>query len=375
VAGRLGGFLVALVVAGAGVAPAVATAAPEAPPPRLESSTPADGARLGRAPASVTMRFSEPLGPGSTISVTDDCGRRLDDGNTQVTGSEMEVGIVEKPSGHYTASYLAEGTEEGSGSTEGSIGFDVGSGKHCGTPEFESSEPRSASILREAPRFVTIRFSAALAGSSTIEVVDQCGRRVDSGDTRVSDDEMTVSLVGRPSGHYIASYFARGAIEGSGSTSGEISFHANEGPDCGGKGAGHNHGDGDGNHKGRHDPSIKHEDEHTPQDHASGDHSPSDHSLTDPDHTTAHTSTHSGPTHSDATHEGSGSHGKERGHHGHPSGSHGGAASATEEPSSEEGLAIDPAIVPTAGAVLAALALALGLGIVGGLLLRTYATS
>lgn len=416
---RLVALSFAALVAGWGAAPAAY--AQQQPPPEgleFESSTPEDGAQLGRAPDSVTIRFNQPLESGR-ITVSDDCGRQLDDGSTEVTGSEMTVGIIEQPAGHYTASYVAEGAEEGAGRTEGSIGFDVRAGEHCGTPQLESSEPPSASILREAPRSVTIRFSAPLADSSTIEVVDQCERRVDSGTTRVSGNEMEVSLVERPAGHYVATYFAQGDMEGSGSTSGQISFHANNGPDCDGDNDNHNHGnqngngnnhngnhgnqngngnnhndghDGNGNNHNRgdgdHDDGHNAGGNHGPQNHDpgtdTGAHTPSEHSAaTDPDHTVTHSSTDP-----DGTHRGAGSHEKGGKHGGH-SRSHESAAPMIEDPSltgpadtsvaaPDDGPSSSDAItaiVPAAGALLGALAIALGLGVVGGLFLRTYATS
>jgi methionine-rich copper-binding protein CopC len=359
--------------------------------PDYVTSRPKSGAFVHRAPDSVWIRFSEDLGDSSAMQVIDECGQRVDSGVTQISGTDMETELVEKPSGEYTVTYQATGAEEGSGTTEESFTFEVHLGPSCDpTPEYEASKPADGSEVHRAPDAVWMRFSEPLGPSSSIRVVDECGRRVDTGTTRVSGDEMQTALSLKPSGHYTATYRAV-AEDGSKTTSGDISFHVHLGPSCNG-----NDHDGNGNHdgnghdgKGDHDRGGGHDAgaAHGPQDPGAGTHTeghePSEHATADAGHTTE-----DGSTHSDGAHAGAEGHAKD-GKHGHHSGGHESAAPLLEDPSlndspttaiaapdddasSNGGIA---AIAPTATALLGALAVALGLGLVGGLFLRSYATS
>ncbi len=67
-------------------------AAPASAAPTYESSEPAAGSTAHKPPERVSVTFSEPLDPSSELTVTDDCGRRIDDGEVEVLGMEMSVG-------------------------------------------------------------------------------------------------------------------------------------------------------------------------------------------------------------------------------------------------------------------------------------------
>jgi methionine-rich copper-binding protein CopC len=100
--------------------------------PEYRSSDPADGEKLHEAPETVTITFSEPVQEdGSTITISDHCGNRLDDKNLQVSLTEMSVGVAKTPAGHYEVEYVATGLAGATGSTEGSFGFTVHAGKTC----------------------------------------------------------------------------------------------------------------------------------------------------------------------------------------------------------------------------------------------------
>ena len=63
----------------------------------------------------------------------------------------------------------------------------------------DHAEPRVGNKVATAPREVTLWFTQKLEPAfSTIEVTDSAGQRVDSGKTRVSGSQMSVSL--RPGG-------------------------------------------------------------------------------------------------------------------------------------------------------------------------------
>ena len=117
---------VALLAAPGAAAGAVAPVAPE-----YASSEPADGAELHQAPDTVTATFSEPLDPGSEMSVEDSCGNQIDDGNVEVSLTEMSVGIASKPSGRYHVAYVARGLAGATGSNEGHFTFTVHAGPDC----------------------------------------------------------------------------------------------------------------------------------------------------------------------------------------------------------------------------------------------------
>jgi len=112
-------------------APAVASAANVAP--QYVSSDPEDGAELhDGAPERVSFTFSEPLDDSSEIQVRDECGRRVDDGKTEVELNSMSVALAQKPSGRYEAFYKARGVGGLTGESLGGITFTVHGGPSCG---------------------------------------------------------------------------------------------------------------------------------------------------------------------------------------------------------------------------------------------------
>jgi methionine-rich copper-binding protein CopC len=67
----------------------------------------------------------------------------------------------------------------------------------------DHAEPRVGNKVATAPREVTLWFTQKLeAAFSTITVTDPAGQRVDSGKTRVSGNQMSVSLRGGGPGTY-----------------------------------------------------------------------------------------------------------------------------------------------------------------------------
>lgn len=121
--------LLLAVAVGWGV-PAAASAI--APPPEYESSEPADGERLHRPPSEVTITFSEPIDPSSTMKVLDECGRVVDDRRPTVTLNEISVKLAWTPSGDYRVEYEAKSVPSGlAGTAEGSFRFSVHAGRPC----------------------------------------------------------------------------------------------------------------------------------------------------------------------------------------------------------------------------------------------------
>lgn len=99
--------------------------------PEYQSSEPSDGAAMHEAPDEVEVTFSEPLDPGSSVTVSDACDNQVDDGATQVSGTTMSVGLEEKPSGRYLVEYVARGIGGLTGETEGSFSFIAHGGPAC----------------------------------------------------------------------------------------------------------------------------------------------------------------------------------------------------------------------------------------------------
>jgi methionine-rich copper-binding protein CopC len=116
--------------AGASVIAIQAQDAAAAAPDYL-SSEPENGAMLEEAPSEVSVTFDEPIDPDSSLSVSDECGRKLDDGNVQVNPNSMSVGIALKPSGTYTVTYFVKGLGGVTGQQTGTFSFMVHSGQAC----------------------------------------------------------------------------------------------------------------------------------------------------------------------------------------------------------------------------------------------------
>jgi methionine-rich copper-binding protein CopC len=99
--------------------------------PQYVSSDPAKGESLHEAPERVEVTFSEPLDPSSDMAVSDECGRRVDDGQVEVVATQMSVGIEKQPAGKYTVEYTAVGIGGVTGSAGGSYSFSVHRGPTC----------------------------------------------------------------------------------------------------------------------------------------------------------------------------------------------------------------------------------------------------
>ena len=122
-----------LVTSGAAALLLVLIAAPAAAQvaPQYVSSTPEDGETVHQAPARVEVEFDQPLDDSSSLAVTDECDRQLDDGSTEVDGNTMSIEIVETPAGDYHVEYIARGVEGVTGENEGHFTFTVHAGESC----------------------------------------------------------------------------------------------------------------------------------------------------------------------------------------------------------------------------------------------------
>jgi copper transport protein len=103
----------------------------------LESSEPAGGSSLERAPAAVTLRFSERPDPRlSSVRVLDNGGRLVAGGPAQPVGGrplELRVPTAGLPAGGYTVTWRIVSAVDGH-RTEGVFGFGVGAAGAPGLP-------------------------------------------------------------------------------------------------------------------------------------------------------------------------------------------------------------------------------------------------
>ena len=100
-------------------------------PPRYQSSEPSDGATVHRPPDRVEVTFDQPLDDSSSLAVSDECGRGVDDGSTEVEGNSMSIGLSKKPSGEYHVEYKAVGIGGITGESTGHFTFTSHGGDPC----------------------------------------------------------------------------------------------------------------------------------------------------------------------------------------------------------------------------------------------------
>jgi methionine-rich copper-binding protein CopC len=239
-------------------------------------------------------------------------------------------------------------------------------------PEYESSEPAEGAMLHEPPTQVKITFSEPLDSSSTMMVHDECGRQIDNGNVQVVGTDMTVGIAKTPAGSYTVMYSAVGFGGITGTTDDEFSFMVHSGPACDGSGSSHHHG----GHSGSHEGHGEHQ--------GHGQHS--GHDMGDMDHSGGH-SAHDGGSgmdhmdmgHMDMDHMDMGH--MDMGHSDRSGGHRGGHARKQHHQDSSvadgDTFAADPLtpvpLEPNSQAVLSALLMSLGLGVLGGWYLRTSA--
>lgn len=100
--------------------------------PQVIASDPAQASEEHEAPEEVSVTFDMILDPeASTLTVVDECGRHIDDGEPEVLGNMIRVGIAETPSGIYEMRYKATPPAGATGSSRGAIRFTVHAGKAC----------------------------------------------------------------------------------------------------------------------------------------------------------------------------------------------------------------------------------------------------
>lgn len=126
-------FAVATLLVGlvAGVVAPATASGPTAPV--LLQAEPVDKAVLDKAPASISLTFSQVLDEShSRMEVFDACGNDVDSGDLVVTLNEMSIDLVKKPAGRYKVFYVAQAQPKGAtGETVGFLKFKAKKGKAC----------------------------------------------------------------------------------------------------------------------------------------------------------------------------------------------------------------------------------------------------
>lgn len=248
-------------------------------------------------------------------------------------------------------------------------------------PTYVTSDPQNGATVDSAPDRVSVTFSEPLDSSSTLQVFDECGKAVDSGDEQVLGSRIDVGITDTPSGDYTAVYVATGFGGATGETKGSFSFHVTSGDPCGGghgghggggghhgggggHGGGHGNGEGHGGHGGDEGHGDGTEEGHETHDGGAGDHPSAGHGGAE------HGGSDGGEGHGGAGH-GDGR-GDGEGHHGGGSGGDGGSGpdDGLRDFASGRG---GPGLAPTSTSVIIALALSIAMGALGGWVLRVSA--
>lgn len=162
-------------------AAALLAAAPASAHATVAGSDPADGARLDRAPASVTVRFDEAvsLGPLAYLNVVDATGTRVDSGPvTHPGGNGAAIAVDLRPGlgdGTYTASFRVA-SDDGHPAA-GVVRFVVGDGPlvTAAAPRSSGSGPGVTAVF-DTVRWVSYAGFALLAGSWLLLTVWPQGR-------------------------------------------------------------------------------------------------------------------------------------------------------------------------------------------------------
>jgi hypothetical protein len=91
----------------------------------LDHAGPLVGSTVRSAPHEVTLSFTQNLEPAfSSVQVTDSSGARVDQGNAQISGNTMRIGLKALRPGSYRVRWHALSVD--THTTEGSFAFTVG---------------------------------------------------------------------------------------------------------------------------------------------------------------------------------------------------------------------------------------------------------
>ena len=139
----------------------------------LVRSTPEPNSVLDRAPARVTIWFTEPLEPSlSEIRVFDSIGASVDNGDSQVDPSDatvLSVSLAPVPNGTYTVAWKNVSTVDGH-PTRGSFPFAVGQPISGAIPD-SSGQPLLPSPAEPVLRWLALLGVLAMVGGLTLDLL------------------------------------------------------------------------------------------------------------------------------------------------------------------------------------------------------------
>ena len=96
---------------------------------------------------------------------------------------------------------------------------------------YESSDPANQATVSSPPSRVTAEFTEPVVDESQLDVYDPCGSQVDSGDSFVAADRITVSMSSDKQGTYTVRFSVISAVD-SHPTNGEFTFTSTGGAPC-----------------------------------------------------------------------------------------------------------------------------------------------
>ncbi|MDQ4028409.1 MAG: copper resistance protein CopC [Actinomycetota bacterium] len=121
-------------------------------------------------------------------------------------------------------------------------------------PVFVESTPLDEERLQSAPAEVALEFSHEIdAAASTIEVRNECGKRVDKEEVKVTGTTLSTEVESAFKGTYTVAYEATGFGSFSGTATGEVSFDVHLGSSCGSVRGSRHHPGGSSNPSGNSD--------------------------------------------------------------------------------------------------------------------------
>ena len=101
-------------------------------------------------------------------------------------------------------------------------------------PQYVTSSPGNDAEVSSPPSSVSITFDQPLDPSSAITgIEDHCGHEVSEGSTQVTGNQMQISMDSEAEGMYHVSYFVKGVGGVTGQQQGTFTFTVTEGPSCG----------------------------------------------------------------------------------------------------------------------------------------------
>lgn len=130
-------------------------------------------------------------------------------------------------------------------------------------PQYVTSSPANDEKVSSPPSSVSITFDQPLDSSSQItSIEDHCGHEVSTGSSSATANRLQMSMDSDAEGMYHVSYFVKGVGGVTGQQQGTVTFTVTDGPSCGKDHMGHMPGMHMGHHHGHHHKMNMHDHHH-----------------------------------------------------------------------------------------------------------------